>query len=183
MSKKIIPIVALSIIAVLVIATIIMACVPKSYEPINCEPNRIVIIQDNEKPYFKDSSIISKENANTFNKLYENYKSSFQESSINALFRGRLGYKANVQYREDLNKKPASVGTKSIVLYFNKELSVKVEGTEYKYDRAVISLTSSNIMESIKVYLYNETTYNDGTDFYLETIGNLQKLVDYVNSL
>lgn len=178
MSKKIIPLVSLIIIALLVVATIVMACVPKSYAPIECEPTRIVVGS-------MDGRVFDKSNADDkkiFNAIYDNYVDAFKESSINALFNGRISMGAKAEYNETVTK-ISSLGTNYVMFNFSKAQTVKVEDAKYSYTKMVIVLESSNVMKTVKAYLYNDDTFASGTNYYISTIGNLQKLVDYVNDL
>lgn len=177
MSKKIIPLVSLIIIAILVIATIVMACIPKSYAPTNVAPVSIVL--GNDDSYYAKGDVNTKK---VYNELYSAYQNSFTESSINALFNGRLALNAEVNYTEtaiSIN----NLGTNHIMLNFGSMQKVEIEGTEYQYNKMVIELDSTNVMKTVKAYLFNSDTYYTGTNYYISTIGNLEGLVNYVNEL
>lgn len=178
MSKKIIPLVSLIVIALLVVATIVMACVPKSYAPIECEPARIVVGSMDGRVFDKSND----DDKKVFNAIYDNYVNAFKESSINALFNGRISMGAEVEYYETVTK-ISSLGTNYVMFNFDKAQTVKVEDAEYSYTKMVIVLESTNVMKTVKAYLYNDDTFTSGTNYYISAIGNLQKLVDYVEDL
>ncbi|MGN1227501.1 MAG: hypothetical protein ACI4TX_02555, partial [Christensenellales bacterium] len=107
---------------------------------------------------------------------------SFQESSINSLFNGRIGMGSEAKYNETVTKL-SSIGTNYIMFVYDNELTVKVEDAEYTFNKMVIELDSTNVMKTIKAYLFNTDTYTSGTNYYFSTIGNLECLVNYVEKL
>ena len=179
-AKKIIPMICLIIIALLVVATIVLAVVPKSYIPVNANPDRISIVDSvgNSKVYEKDNE----DTKTIYNNLYNEYSKSFTESSINSMFNGRLSYAPVAEYN-DTATRVSSFGNNYIMFTYAEQKTVKVDGVEYSYNRMVIALSSTDVMKTVKAYLYNDDTYTNGTNYYINTIGNIDGLVNYVNSI
>jgi len=174
-SKKLIPIICLVIIGLLVIATIVMAIVPKSYIPMCAKPDSIYLSNGR---VFESDNDADKE---IYNNLFNYYEKAFSESSINAMFNGRLSYSAVNEYSDTVTK-VSSLGT-YIMFTFGKDYTIKIDDVEYSYNRMVIALNSTNVMKTVKAYLYNNDTFTDGTNYYINTIGNLENLVKYANTI
>jgi len=176
-SKKIIPMIVLIVIALLVVATIVLAVIPKNYQPSNVEPTRIVLGENNR--------VYEKANDNdkvVYDNIMNYYKKSFNESSINSLFNGRLSYSPAVEYNDTVAT-ISSFNSDYIMFVYDDIKTVKVENEEYSYNKIIIALSSTNVMKTVKAYLYNDNTFSAGTNYYVNTIGNLESLVNYVDSI
>jgi len=172
MNNKLIPIIALSLIGVIAIATIVMACINKSYEPNLNTPDMIAVSANGQTYESTDTDV--------FDSLLQEYKDSFKESSINALFQGRIANGAEGKYLEDVITSLSSISS-YISLDYNTEQSITIQNEDFVYDRAVVSLTTDTELNTVKIYLFAPGT--TATSYYIETIANFSALNDYIDTL
>ena len=174
MTKRIIPITALVLIAIVAIATIVMALVPKNFAPNIGDPARISISSMNNRVF--DAT----EDKETYDKIMEAYHNSFTESSLNALFQGRIGYNTEAKYQEDSLTYLSSL-SKYLRFDYNTDKTVTVQDNEVTYRSVVIELVDNEGMYEVKLYLlaYGDTS----TNYYMSAIADLGQLVTVTSEI
>ena len=186
MKKRIIPIIALSLIAVIAITTVVFAICTANFKPNFKEANAITLlgteVNDGSSIYLNGTNA---EQADTIKKINELYNNSFNESALNALFNGRLGYGAELIKKENAIKNINELKKCIIFEYENKEDLPKVtyNEKEISFDRVVVEITEvkTGNIQLVKVYLVQEEATS--SSYYFQTYGNFYALFDYVNEL
>lgn len=171
MAKRILPIIALVLIGAIAVATVVLALVPKNHMPNLDTPNRISISSMDEQIFD------AVEHRETFDKVMDAYKASFTESSLNALFQGRLGESAQVKYQEDSLTYLSSL-SKYLRFDYNVDKTATVEDTTFNYRSAVIELVDNQGMYEVKIYLLEYGTTS--THYYISTIADTGNLVSVI---
>lgn len=178
MSKRLIPIISLSIILILVIATVVMALVNVSYKP-NFKTSNSVCIAQSGTSSLIDLSLDNKKEERT--KLLKLLNRSFEESAISSFFNGRISYKNEVKYSSSTISK-SSIGN-CIIISFGEEQTAfcEDENDTIKYYRVIFDLTSNNL-EEVKIYLQNEDS-SSLLRYYFVAYADYSVIGNYVKDL
>lgn len=183
MKKRIIPIIALSLIGILAITTIIFAVCTKSYVPNFKDFDSVSIGGKNVSSgivYYSNT-----ENEEAFNKLNELLKNSFNESALNSLFNGRLGYNPEIVKNTNTISNINDLEKYIVYEYENKtELpTITYNEKEISYDRVLIKVEEleNTQINLVKVYLLEEEA--NACSYYFETYANFYHVFDYVKEL
>ena len=184
MKKRIIPIIALSLIAVIAITTVIFAICNASFKPQISDNYSIQIsvteVNNGNSIYLDESIPEKKAQADKVKQLFND---SFNESALNALFNGRLGYGAELIKKENGITNVNEL-KKYIEFIYDDETNlptVMYEQTEVKYKKVIIEITeveTANI-DVVKIYLVQLDS--SSSSYYFQTYGNFYSLFDYVN--
>lgn len=177
MSKKITPIIALSIIGLLAIATIVMAFIPKSYAPAIIEKPDMISVSSMSGQTFIDGVVGDQE---VFDNIYTKFRESFTESSINSLFQGRIAINSSYDYTENIVSNISNI-TPYITLDYNTAITIEVEETQFTFDRVVVQLEESTSLQEVKLYLF--APEENSTGYFIATIGNFTSLLAYIETL
>ena len=179
MKKKIIPIIALSLIAIIAVTTVIFAICTVSYKP-NFEDMskcQVGIQNDNSSPF----ELASDEQAT---KLVDLFNQSFNESALNSLFNGRLGYGAELVKNESAITNLSNVSKYIVFEYLNKDElpKIKYNNEEVSFDRVLIkidnTLNTTNL-GTVNVYLLQADATS--SSYYYKTYGNFYNFFKYIN--
>lgn len=174
MTKRIIPIIALVLIGLVAIATVVLALVPKNHAPNIGSPARISISSMNDQVF--DAN----DDADIYNKIINAYNKSFTESSLNALFQGRLCNGAEAKYQQDSLTYLSSL-SKYLRFDFNTDKTVKVQTKDISYRSVVVELEDNEGMYDVKLYLLAHGSTS--TNYYISTIADLGNLVSVIDEV
>lgn len=174
MAKKIGAIVSLSIIGILILATIIMANVDVKYN-IKCATPTSVWVNYNSNDSSKERQVSDAETVVNY------INNASKEKSLTALFNGTLNKKAKLVAESKNGKKLPS--NSSFYVRYRYENAQKVQdnnGNEVVYDDLVFTVTDTDDIQLVKVYVIpdsaNATTYT----YYYELEADFSSLYDYL---
>lgn len=179
MKKKLIPIIALALIAVIAITTVVFAICSVNYKPNFTELEKCQIcIQENSS-----GALTLIEDEEQSKKLNDLFNSSFNESALNSLFNGRLGYSAELIKNQTAISDITKLDKYIYFDYINKDNlpTIKYNNEDISFDRLLIKIESLNTtnLGQINIYLLQEDAIS--SSYYYKTYGNFYNFFKYIN--
>lgn len=191
MKKKIGLIAVLSLVGLLAVAVILCSIIKVNFLPETKEPLKITIqsIEDSSKQAFYNTTS-SSFNEEDYKKIVAEFKNSFNQSVISAMFNGTLGNQAKISDKTKITF-TEKAGYKITFGYADYQ-NIKLNGEAYKntsntnevveFKELQFVVTEAGGFNNISIYYVDDsgaTTYY----YQLKTIANTLGLYNLINGL
>ncbi len=186
MKKRIIPIIALVLVGIIAITTVVFAVCTKSYMPQFKSFDSISLMGKNVNngsgEYY---SADIDQTQSVYNELNDLFNKSFNESALNSLFNGRLGFSAEVTKNQNIISNIAELDA-YIIFEFEDKTNLPTfnyNGSDIEYDRVLVQVETleQSKLNAVKLYLVQEEA--NSSSYYMETYANFYDLFSKYNEL
>lgn len=176
MKKKLGLGITLGMIALLSVMVVIMVMVPVNYKPEISLPNRIAVLNSENKQHLCTET----ENKEIYDETMELFEQSFSRSFLSALFAGQLS--GTTEKVPETNTLQNFSGYK-ITFKYNEPQTLIVNGKspEHKFNKMILEVKETNAYRQLTVYFQQAT--NSKFYYYITTYANQSALFEYLDTL
>lgn len=192
LAGKIISIVVIALIAVIAITTVIFGICQKSYTPVFSSTDATfdsystidvkgTKVLNSGYTYFKDDE----EHKEVIKNINDKFFNAFSESSLNALFNGRLGFNSEVTKNDATISTVSSLESYLTFNFTNKDSlpSFTYDNENLAYDKLLIKIEKPTINNISQVKIYYVLKNENSSSYYSTTYANFYDLFKYIYSL
>jgi len=176
MKKKLGLGIVLGLIALLSAMVVIMVMIPVNYKPEISSPNRIAVLNSENREHLCTET----ENSEIYDETIKLFEQSFSRSFLSALFAGQLG--GTTEKIPETNTLQDFTGYK-VTFKYNEPQTLIVNGKSsgHKFNKMILEVKEINAYRQLTVY-FQQTT-NSKFYYYITTYANQSELFEYLNTL
>ena len=156
-AKKITVFSVVGVVLALVLVVIILACVPSYFNNFVGKTSSSIIVYNNgtASTFVNNPDAFTENNYKSYLKLNDAVEKASSEKVLTAMFQGSYKFESKlIEKKRTTSQVKSLLQTKDstfLIFTYNKEQSVKIDGTEVKYYSIIMEVDSSDYLKETKV--------------------------------
>lgn len=191
-AKKITVFSVVGVVLALVLVVIILACVPSYFNNFVGKTSSSIIVYNNgtASTFVNNPDAFTENNYKSYLKLNDAVEKASSEKVLTAMFQGSYKFESKlIEKKRTTSQVKSLLQTKDstfLIFTYNKEQSVKINGTEVKYYSIIMEVDSSDYLKETKVvFVKNAETSVDKmeSDYESSFLAKQDELYDLIMDL
>lgn len=155
--KKITVFSIVGVVLALVIVVIVLACVPSYFNNFVEKTSSSIIVYNNgtASTFVNNPDAFTENNYKSYLKLNDAVEKASSEKILTAMFQGSYKFESKLAEKKRTTSQIKSLlqanDSTFLIFTYNKEQSVKIDGTEVKYYSIIMEVDSSDYLKETKV--------------------------------